>query len=57
MTMKRPMSLPALQVEVDAWNDMSKKAVQKADDDPVNYYSVLKLKGEQAIFAIEDRCK
>lgn len=50
-------ALPALQVKVDTWNDMSKKAVHKTDDDPVNYYSVLKLKGEQAIFAIEDRCK
>jgi hypothetical protein len=50
-------ALPALNARVVYWNDMSKKAVNKAGDDPVNYYSVLKLKGEQAIFAIEDRCK
>jgi hypothetical protein len=39
------------------WNDRGKRAVNEAGGDPVNYYSVLKLKGEQAIFAIEDRCK
>ncbi len=49
--------MPALQVGVDTWNDLSKKAVHKTDDDPVSDCSVLKLKGEQAIFAIEDHCK
>jgi len=36
---------------------MGKKVINKASDDPVTYYSVLKLKTDQAILATEDRCK
>jgi HEAT repeat protein len=51
-----PKALPALEARVAQWNNVGNETIDKANDDPV-YYSVLRVKGEQAIFAIEDRCK